>query len=196
MTQIVSYRQIEDVEGFRPQNGMYFKPKNNNYLIVLMSVRDDAPYQDEISEDGKRIIYEGHNLNKRYCKGKSPNTFDQPLFLPSGKLTENGKFAKAANYFKDGLQNSEKVRAYQKIKKGIWAFNGVFDLVDVFEKKSNNRIVHKFELILTDEKVEDFHDEIMRYKMITELFLVMFKLKFIKETKVNVLSVDLKIICI
>ena len=117
MTQIVSYRQIEDVEGFRPQNGMYFKPKNNNYLIVLMSVRDDAPYQDEISEDGKRIIYEGHNLNKRYCKGKSPNTFDQPLFLPSGKLTENGKFAKAANYFKDGLQQSKKVRAYQKIKK-------------------------------------------------------------------------------
>ena len=49
MTQIISYRQIEDVEGFRPQNGMYFKPKNNNYLIVLMSVRDDAPYQDEIS---------------------------------------------------------------------------------------------------------------------------------------------------
>ena len=35
MTQIISYRQMEDVEGFRPQNGMYFKPKNNNYLIVL-----------------------------------------------------------------------------------------------------------------------------------------------------------------
>ena len=53
MTQIISYRQIEDIEGFRPQNGMYFKPKNNDYLIVLMSVRDDASYQDEISEDGK-----------------------------------------------------------------------------------------------------------------------------------------------
>ena len=38
-------------------------------------------------------------------------------FLPSGKLIKNGKFAKAANYFKDGLQQSEKVRAYQKIKK-------------------------------------------------------------------------------
>jgi len=34
MTQIISYRQMEDVEGFRPQNGMYFKPENNNYLIV------------------------------------------------------------------------------------------------------------------------------------------------------------------
>ena len=30
---------------------MYFKPKNNNCLIVLMSVWDDPPYQDEISED-------------------------------------------------------------------------------------------------------------------------------------------------
>ena len=59
---------------------MYFKPKNNNHLIVLMLVRDDAPYQDEISEDGKRILYEIHNLNKRYCKGRSPNTFDQTSF--------------------------------------------------------------------------------------------------------------------
>ncbi len=32
-----------------------------------MSVRDDATYQDEISEDGKKIVYEGHNFNKRYC---------------------------------------------------------------------------------------------------------------------------------
>ena len=59
---------------------MYFKPKNNNHLIVLMLVRDDAPYQDEISEDRKRILYEIHNLNKRYCKGRSPNTFDQTSF--------------------------------------------------------------------------------------------------------------------
>ena len=29
----------------------------------------------------------------------------------------------------------------------------------MFEKKSNNKIVHKFELILTDKKVEDFQDE-------------------------------------
>ena len=50
-TQIISYRQIEDIEGVRPQNGMYFKPKNNNYLIVLMLVCDDVPYQGEISED-------------------------------------------------------------------------------------------------------------------------------------------------
>ena len=159
MTRIISYREIEDVEGFRPQNGMNFQTKNKNYSIVLMSIREDAPYHDKISEDGKTIDYVGHNLNKRYCNGKDPNTLDQPLFLPSGKLTENGKFAKAANYFKDALQQSEKIRAYQKIKSGIWSFNGVFDLVDVSQEKSNNRIVHIFKLILTNEKVEDFQDE-------------------------------------
>ena len=39
------------LRGYHPQNGMYFKPKNNNYLIVLMLVCDDVPYHDEISED-------------------------------------------------------------------------------------------------------------------------------------------------
>ena len=55
MTRIISYREIEDVEGFRPQNGMNFQTKSKNYSIVLMSVREDAPYQDKISEDGKTI---------------------------------------------------------------------------------------------------------------------------------------------
>ena len=72
MTQIISYRQIEDVEGFRPQNGMNFQTKNKNYSIVLMSVRENSPYQDKISEDGKTIDYVGHNLNKRHCNGKDP----------------------------------------------------------------------------------------------------------------------------
>ena len=41
----------------------------------------------------------------------------------------------------------------------MWSFNGVFDLVDVAQEKSNNRIVHIFKLILTNEKVEDFQYE-------------------------------------
>ena len=159
MTQIISYKQIEDVEGFRPQNGMNFKTKNKNYSIVLMSVRENSPYDDKISDDGKTIDYVGHNLNKKYCKGKDPYTFDQPLFLPSGKLTQNGKFAKAANYFKDGLQEPEKVRVYQKIKKGLWSFDGIFNLIDVSQEKSNGRLIHLFKLILTNENVEDFREE-------------------------------------
>ena len=61
---------------------MNFKTKNKNYSIVLMSVRENSPYDDKISDDGKTIDYVGHNLNKKYCKGKDPYTFDQPLFYP------------------------------------------------------------------------------------------------------------------
>ena len=49
MTQIISYRQIEDVEDFRPQNGMNFRTKSKNYSIVLMSVLENAPYEGNYS---------------------------------------------------------------------------------------------------------------------------------------------------
>ena len=156
MNEIIPYKKIEEVEDFRPQNGMNFKTNNKNYSIVLMSVAKGAPYEDKISEDGKEIIYEGHNLNKRYCKNKNPKTFNQPVALPNGKLTQNGKFMKASHFFKDGLKEAEKIRVYQKIKPGMWTFNGVFNLVDGWEEKSENRTVFKFKLILTNEKVEGY----------------------------------------
>ena len=48
MTQIISYRQIEDVEGFCPQNGINFQIKSKKYSIVLMLVGKDTPYHDKI----------------------------------------------------------------------------------------------------------------------------------------------------
>ena len=33
-------------------------------------------------------------------------------------------------FFKDGLKDPEKITVYQKIKPGMWTFNGVFKLVD------------------------------------------------------------------
>ena len=157
MNEIIPYKKIEEVEGFRPQNGMNYRTNNKNYSIVLMSVAKGAPYEDKISKDGKEIIYEGHNLNKRYCKDKNPNSFDQSISTPKGKLTQNGKFAKAAHFFKDGIQEAERVRVYQKIKTGMWTFNGVFNLIDTWEEKSNERTVIKFKLLLTKEDVNEYH---------------------------------------
>ena len=154
--EIIPSRKIVAIEEFMPQSGMNFRVKERNYSIVLMSVRKGAPYQDTISKDGKEITYEGHDLNRRYCKNKDPKTFDQPASLPNGKLTQNGKFAKAAHFFKDGMKPAEKIRVYQKIKSGMWAFNGVFNLVDVWEEKSGSRTVFKFKLLLTDETVEGY----------------------------------------
>ena len=37
MNEIIPYKKIEEVEGFRPQNGMNYRTNNKNYSIVLMS---------------------------------------------------------------------------------------------------------------------------------------------------------------
>ena len=42
MTQIISYKQIEDIEEFHPQNRMNFQTKSKNYSIVLMSVQEKS----------------------------------------------------------------------------------------------------------------------------------------------------------
>ena len=123
-----------------------------------MSTRKNAPYNDEIAADGRILIYEGHDSDKRYSK--NPKTDDQPRFLPSGKLTDNGKFEKAAIDFKTNKREPETVRVYEKIKDGIWSFNGVFKLVDAYEKQVNQRKVFKFILQLTDEKIKGLKEVI------------------------------------
>ena len=52
------------------------------------------------------------------------------------------------------------MRVYEKIKDGIWSFNGVFKLVDAYEKQVNDRKVFKFILQLTDEKIKGLKEVI------------------------------------
>jgi hypothetical protein len=84
-----------------------------------------------------------------------PKLLDQPEYLPSGKLSENGKFHKAAQEFKSGKREPERVRVYEKIKPGIWSYNGVFHLFDSWKEASGNRSVFKFKLIAVEGE-EDF----------------------------------------
>ena len=61
-------------------------------------------------------------------------------------LTENGKFFEAARKYKEQLQSVELVKVYEKIKDGIWVYNGVFELIDAWIEKCDNRNVFKFKL--------------------------------------------------
>ena len=74
------------------QRGMNFRC-NPEYSILLMSTRNNAPFEDEIVADGRVLIYEGHNAYKNHTD-KDPYTVDQPRHTPNGKLTDNGKFEK------------------------------------------------------------------------------------------------------
>ena len=157
MNTIISYHELVGIEKQNLQRGMNYRC-SKTHSVFLMSTRKNAPYNDEIAADGRILIYEGHDSDKRYSK--NPKTDDQPRFLPSGKLTDNGKFEKAAIDFKTNKREPETVRVYEKIKDGIWSFNGVFKLVDAYEKQVNERKVFKFILQLTDEKIKGLKEVI------------------------------------
>ena len=124
----------------------------NGYSVVLMSVRSGAPYEDRIEDDGKVLIYEGHDVS-RSKDGPDPKTLDQPLFTPGQKPTQNGLFVEAARKFAKGLAPPELVRVYEKIKPGIWAYTGLFRLMDAWQEPSGGRKVIKFRLELVQARV-------------------------------------------
>jgi hypothetical protein len=132
---------------------MNFRLKGG-HSVILMSVRLNAPYADRFEDDGVTVIYEGHDL-PRSREHPNPKSADQPETIPSGMLTENGKFHKAAQEFKVGKQLAERVRVYEKIKDGIWSYNGVFHLVDSWREHSGGRNVFKFRLVAVEGE-DDF----------------------------------------
>lgn len=148
---IIRYVDMTIEEGFSIQRGMNFNIANRDYGIILMSVRPNAPYADRFEDDGTTIIYEGHDVQANYVPaGKEPKDVDQPMTLPAGLLTENGKFFEAAQAYKSGSA-AKTIKVYEKIKAGIWSYNGYFSLTDAWLEPSGNRKVFKFRLEMIDD---------------------------------------------
>lgn len=148
---IISYTEMCMAEGYSLQRGMNFQVGGGT-SVILMSVRKGAPYSDQIEDEGKTLIYEGHDVPKNLAT--SPKSVNQQMTLPSGKLTQNGKFFEASEAFKKGSL-PDLVTVYEKIKDGIWVYNGVFAIVDAWIEKENpeRRDVFKFKLQITNNSV-------------------------------------------
>jgi hypothetical protein len=151
--EIIPYIEMCRREGVSLQRGMNFDLARN-HSVILMSVSPGAPYSDRFEDDGSTIVYEGHDI-PRSSLNQNPKLMDQPEFSSTGSLTENGKFHHAAQEYKSRIRPPERVRVYEKIKQGIWSYNGVFHLVDSWKEKSNGRSVFKFKLTAVEEE-EDF----------------------------------------
>ncbi len=149
---IVAYLEMCGHEGTTLQRGMNFRIKPT-YSIVLMSVRPGAPYHDRIENDGKTLIYEGHDVPKQ-ASGVDPKTINQPMHHLGGSLTQNGLFYQAAHDFLERRRPPEQVKVYEKLREGIWVFNGLFELVDAWQEQSGSRTVFKFKLNLVPEATE------------------------------------------
>ncbi len=149
---VISYLEMCQREGVNLQRGMNFKLKGN-CSVILMSVRAGAPYADKIIDEGKVLIYEGHDIPRKR-EGPDPKTIDQPLKNPSGSLTQNGLFYQCALDHRNEGFPPEPVKVYEKIQPGIWVFNGLFQLVDAWLEKVNSRKVFKFKLEVIDEEID------------------------------------------
>lgn len=133
--------------------------RRGRHSVLLMSLHPSGPYQDRVEEVGSVLMYDG-NDEPRAENTKNPKSVDQPGFLPSGNLADNGKFHTVAQNYKAGLKNPGVVRVYEKIKKGIWSDNGYFHLVDSWRESDATRQVFKFKLVAvegvdSDEVPED-----------------------------------------
>jgi len=152
--EIIPYIEMCRREGVSLQRGMNFG-LGGNHSVILMSLRPNAPYEDELQDGGTVLIYEGHD-EPRGPSIPDPKHMDQQEKTSSGRLTQNGLFYWAAQDTKQGKRPPERVRVYEKIRQGIWSYNGVFHLVDSWRQKANGRLVFKFKLIAVEGE-ENFY---------------------------------------
>lgn len=150
---VISYIEMCQKEGTSLQRGMNFRLKGH-HSVILMSVRPNSPYRDEVQDEGSVLIYEGHDEPKRNGVA-DPKVLDQPERLPRGTLTENGKFHQAAQQFKADQKGPDIVQVYEKIKAGIWTDNGFFHLVDSWTENDGIRNVFKFKLIAVENVADE-----------------------------------------
>lgn len=143
---VVSYNEMCLATGASLQRGMNFRLPSGK-TVILMSRRPGAPYEDQVSEDGHTLTYEGHDCSKNVHE--HPKQVDQPERNPGGSLTQNGLFVEAVRRFTDTHSTPEQVIVFEKIRDGIWVYNGIFDLVGYTIDRSSGRNVFKFKLTLS-----------------------------------------------
>lgn len=150
--EVIPYLQMCHEWSTSLQRGMNFRIRPD-CSVILMSRRSNAPYKDRIEEDGRVLVYEGHDV-ARTALNPNPKLVDQPRITTGGKLTQNGMFEEAALKGKQGKASPELVAVYEKIHTGIWAFNGFFKLADAWTESDGHRQVFKFRLELIENASE------------------------------------------
>ena len=137
-TVVTYFAMCQEEGGTSLQRGMNFRLRPT-HSVILMSQQRGAPYTDRVEEEGTVIVYQGHNVPRP--QAPDPDSADQELRTPSGRLTQNGLFFEAAS-----SEPPELVRVYEKLLKGMWVYNGAFQLTDAWAEVSDGRRVFMFRL--------------------------------------------------
>jgi hypothetical protein len=149
---ILTYREMCDTENVQTlQRGMNYR-LSARYSVILMSQRNNAPYNDEIQPDGLTIHYEGHDVLKT-SDCPFPKMVDQPSSTKTGRLTQNGKFVAAIEKYRTG-QTAELIKVYEKLFTGVWSLKGMFNLVDYRIVHDGQRNTFRFVLQLVEDTTD------------------------------------------
>jgi hypothetical protein len=136
---IISANELMAREGVDLRKGMNYR-KEPQLSVFLVLPSHGGEYRDEWHADKQLYIYEGHESTIEGGKAK-----DQLMMYESGRLSDNGKFYKAAKAYKDGIQKEPmQIQVYEKLDPGVWYDKGIFDLIDAQHVAVDGRKVFKF----------------------------------------------------
>jgi hypothetical protein len=142
--EVISYLQMCRAEGVSLQRGMNFGSAGS-MSVILMSRRPGAPYDDRVEEDGRVLIYEATTRHKSGA-ARIRRRSTSPSGVSGAHLPKTDCFSKLLHNTGDSGTPAERVRVYEKMRDGIWTFNGTFKLVDGWREESHGRLVFKFRL--------------------------------------------------
>ena len=148
--EILSYWDMCSRQGMALQRGMHFR-EPPAHGVILMSRRPNAPYADDLSSDGKVLLYEGHDVI-RTGDTPDPKTVDQP------RIDANGRFASWIDSSKQGEVSPAIFRVYEKMRPGVWTDRGLYFLKDYDYPTVNERRVFKFRLEQADFDTSASHE--------------------------------------
>ena len=94
--EVISYWGMCQEEGASLQRGMNYRLRGK-HTVILMSVRKNAPYADRVEENGRILIYEGHDVSRK--KAAAPKLVDQERSEENNKLTQNGLFCNCLEFY-------------------------------------------------------------------------------------------------
>lgn len=142
---IISGSELIAREGVNLTKGMNFRDGRDGMTSVFLVLPShEGEFKDEWNAETNIYVYEGHDSTTV----EGGKIHDQIAIYESGKATDNGKFLKAANAFKDGIAKLPmQVHVYEKLDPGVWFSKGIFNLVDGMRVSEGGRKVFKFHLM-------------------------------------------------
>lgn len=157
---ILSYAEVIAREGGNLHKGMHYRSRSDERLpVFIIFPGADAPHKTLWHEESEILSYEGHDQT---TAGKEQKSVDQQVMYEDGKPTDNGKFFKEANAFKDGIAKEPlQIQVYEKLDQAVFYDKGIFNLVDAKSESDGTRKVCRFYLAPADGLAGDAAEERM-----------------------------------